>query len=98
MTLAVGIDHGNGPAQSLHLIDALLPGVRSPALTYRASETSPEGPLHAQCPACRLYSRDDELPLTITSTGHLRCSHSCDPDEIIDWLLRAAANGDERRS
>ena len=71
------------------VVNELLFACRLLNLRCRSSETNPDGPWRAQCPVCRTYSSLDELPLIISSNGHLRCAHKCDPERIADALHMA---------
>jgi hypothetical protein len=77
-------------------INEILRALNVFGLTWRANEISEDGPWRSQCPrtACRMYSGPDELPLTITRKGHLRCKHGCDPDELAGILIAAEAGSD----
>jgi AAA domain len=65
------------------IVNEILFGLRSLGLDCRSNPDSPDGdPWKAQCPECGTYSELDELPLTITSRGFIRCAHGCDQDKI----------------
>ena len=70
-------------------INTLLHAIRAQGLDYRANPDSPDGPWRAQCPVCRPRSNPDEMPLTITKSGHIRCAHFCNPEQIADALDNA---------
>ena len=69
------------------VINEILLTLRERKLDYRASPTSETGPWHAQCPACRRYCQLDELPLTITADGSMRCKHGCSAEDIASLLI-----------
>lgn len=67
-------------------VNEILFACRDLGLHYKADPNNPDGPTRAQCPVCKTYSGLDELPLTITSAGMIRCAHKCDPAEIAAAL------------
>lgn len=87
--LATEGSNGRGPRSEP--IDELLHGLRWFGLDYRGHETNPDGPWRAQCPRCVALSQPDDLPLTITRSGHLHCRHGCDPETIAEMLRDARA-------